>query len=90
MNSTTYYLTHAAELYSDKPGDMGPTGDHVEVVCGEVRDYGGVVLFAGTADECVAERAKYRIPTRLTPTEWKPAPGEVSGADHTWQGVIGK
>lgn len=80
---TTIYLTHAAEIYALD----GPTGEHAEVVRGEVRDHGGNVLFAGTADECVEQ--KFRIPTRLVPTEWNRVEGEVAGADHLWQLVIG-
>jgi len=79
---TAIHLTHAAELYATD----GPTGDHVEVLRGEVQDYGGNVLFAGTADECVAQ--KHRIPTRRVPTEWRKVAGEVAGADHTWQLVL--
>lgn len=77
---TTFHLTHAAELCNL----TGPTGEFVEVVRGEVRDHGGSVLFAGTADECVAERRGWRVPTRLVPTEWRRVSGEVGGADYTW------
>ena len=76
---TTTYLTHAAELYATD----GPTGEHVEVLRGQVEDYGGNVLFAGTADECVAK--KFRVPTRRVPTEWRKVAGDVAGADYTWQ-----
>lgn len=62
---TAIHLAHAAEIFTA----AGPTGNVAEVLRGEVRDYGGNVLFAGTADECVANRATWRIPTRLVPTE---------------------
>jgi hypothetical protein len=78
---TAVHLTHAAELWTAE----GATGRHVEVIRGEVRDHGGNVLFAGTAEECVAK--SYRVPTRLVPTEWREV-GEVAGADHQWQMVI--
>jgi hypothetical protein len=79
---TAIGLTHAAELWTKE----GPTGDHVEVIRGEVQDHGGNVLFAGTADECVAQ--KYRVPTRLVPTEWRKVDGEVGHAEYTWELVI--
>lgn len=74
------WLTHAAEVCDA----TGPTGRLVSVVAGEVRDYGGNVLFAGPADKCVRKRAGYRIPTRLVPTETRPVAGDVAGADTTW------
>jgi hypothetical protein len=81
---SSFHLTHAAEIYAHD----GPTGDFAEVIAGQVQDNGGNVLFAGSADACVRERAGYRIPTRLVPTEWRRVAGEVSGADHQWQLVI--
>lgn len=80
---TAVYLNHAAEIWSADPTAAGPTGRFAEVLRGEVQDHGGNVLFAGTADECVAQR--YQIPTRLVPTEWREVAGEVAGADHHWQ-----
>jgi hypothetical protein len=82
MNAT--HQTHAAEIYHLD----GPTGDFAEVLRGDVRDHGGNVLFSGSADECVAEAASYRIPVRLVPTEWRRVAGEVVGADYHWQLVI--
>lgn len=81
--TTTKHLTHAAEIYTD----AGPTGEHAEVFAGEVRDYGGNVHFAGTADACVEFAAGMRLPHRLVPTEWLAVDGDVCGADHTWQCV---
>ncbi len=85
------YLNHAAELWTT----TGPTGDHVEVIRGEVQDYGGNVLFAGTADECLEfdqpNTGRNVRPdrggklTRLIPTEWRRVTGEVAGAKHQWQ-----
>lgn len=80
--TTSYHLTHAAELCST----AGPTGRFVEVLAGEVRDHGGNVLFSGTADECVAQQ--FLFPVRFVPTEWRDVPGEVAGADHTWQWIV--
>lgn len=77
---TSIWLTHAAEVCDAD----GPTGRYVEVVAGEVRDYGGNVLYAGTADACVRKRTRYRTPTRLVPTETRPVAGHVAGADVTW------
>lgn len=84
----TYHLAHAAEIYSADPSGPGPTGEFAEVIRGEVRDHGGNVLFAGSADECVRQAAAWRIPVRLVPTEWRRVELEVSGADHHWQLVI--
>lgn len=79
---TATRLTHAAEIYTP----YGPTGRHAEVIRGEVQDHGGNVIFAGTADECVART--YRVPVRLVPTEWRKADGDVCGADHAWECVV--
>ncbi len=90
MTTTAYHLTHAAEIYGPATSldNAGPTGEWAEVTAGEVRDYGGNVLFSGTADECVRERAEWRIPTRLVPTAWEKFAGDVCGCDHEWQLVI--
>jgi len=77
-DKTTLWLKHAAEVVNNE----GPTGNFVEVLTGEVQDYGGNVLFAGSADECVAE--KWRIPTRLVPKTTRKVNAEVAGADHLW------
>lgn len=82
--TATIHLTHAAEIYTRE----GSTGRFAEVVRGEVRDHGGNILFAGTADECVANRGEWRIPVVLVATELRAVAGEVSGADHTWQLVV--
>lgn len=75
------YVTHAAQVVTKE----GPTGRYVEVLVGEVQDYGGNVLFHGTADECV--EAKFRVPTRLVPKAWRSAAVEIAGAEHTWAWV---
>lgn len=78
------HLAHAAELYTTS----GPTGRYVEVIRGEVRDYGGNVLFAGSADDCVRDSGEWKLPTRLVPTEWREVAGDVVGADNHWQLVM--
>lgn len=80
---TATWLRHAAEIWSADPANAGPTGRFAEVLRGEVRDRGGNVLFAGTADACVAQG--YRIPYRLVPTEWREVAGEVADVEHRWQ-----
>ncbi len=81
-------MTHAAEIWFADPASAGPTGDHAEVIRGEVRDAGGNVLYAGPAGQCTIRAAKYIQPTTLVPTGWRRVEGEVSGATHTWQPVI--
>ena len=81
---TGVHLPHAADIWVN--GDVpAPTGQWAEVLEGEVRDYGGDVLFSGTADECVADRAKWRMPTRLVPTRWRRVDAEFVDADVLWQ-----
>jgi hypothetical protein len=83
---TAIHLDHAAEIWSGG-NSPGPTGKFAHVLRGEVRDYGGNVLFAGTADQCVRQR-KRGLPVRLVPTEWEKVDGDVAGADHgDWQMV---
>lgn len=83
--ATGIHLTHAAELWTD--GDNpGPTGRYVEVLAGEVRDYGGNLLFAGSADECVTA-ATGTTPTRLVPTKWLAVAADYVEADNVWQMV---
>lgn len=80
--TTEIHVRHASEICDHD----GPTGEFAEVLAGEVCDWGGNVLFAGTPDDCVREQAKYRIPTGLVPTKTrKLADGErIAGADVTW------
>lgn len=78
MNAT--HLDHAAEVYAND----GPTGSLVEVIRGDVRDYGNNVLFSGSAEECVSK--KFRVQTRLVPTEWKKS--DATSAETMWQLVI--
>ena len=85
------HVRHAAEVY----GKEGPTGRFVEVLEGEVHDYGGNVLFAGGADECAERASRLVPPVRLVPTKTRDAgedagevAGEVAGADVTWQCVV--
>ena len=73
-----FHLKHATEICSKE----GSTGRFAEVLTGEVQDYGGNVLFAGSADECVAKN--WRIPTRLVPKQTQSVTGEVAGAAYTW------
>lgn len=84
--ATAIHLTHACEIWSDDA--RGPTGKHAEVLAGEVRDFGGNTLFAGTADECV--ETKWRVSTVLTPTDWRPVAGIVAGCVHQWGWVMGE
>lgn len=56
---------HATELYDRH----GPTGNCVTVLAGQVVDYGGNVLFSGTADECAEAQTRFRIATQLNPTK---------------------
>lgn len=56
---------HATELYDRH----GPTGHFVTVLAGQVVDYGGNVLFEGTAAECAEAQTRFRIPTQLNPTK---------------------
>ena len=84
MTATATYLKNAAEIYTT----AGPTGDFAEVVRGEVTDYGGNVLFSGTAGECIQYAHGLRVPYRLVPTEWRRVAGEVAGATNTWGCVI--
>jgi hypothetical protein len=86
----TAYLRHAAEIWSAAPQDAGPTGRFAEVLRGQVQDAGGNVLFEGNADDCVAERAAFRGPAKLVPTDWREVNGDVVGADHSWQLVIAR
>lgn len=76
-------VKHAAEMWTAE----GAIGNHVEVLAGEVRDYGGNMLFAGSADDCVYQAGLWELPTRLVPTEWREV-GEIVSADHTWQMVM--
>jgi len=87
---TAIHLTHACEIWSEGNDWQfsGPTGKYAEVLAGEVRDFGGNTLFAGTADECVA--TKWRVSTVLTPTDWRPVAGTVAGCDHQWGWVMGE
>jgi hypothetical protein len=82
--ATGVHVPHAADIWvlGDYPG---PTGQSAEVLAGEVQDHGGNVLFAGTADGCVAEQAKWRMPTRLVPTRWRLVDAEFVDADVMWQ-----
>lgn len=78
----TAYATHAAELCAND----GPTGEFVEVLAGEIRDAGGNILFAGTADECIAYQEQfidnnYRM---RCPTSVKKSKVEISGSDFLW------
>lgn len=85
---TAIYLTHACEIWVDG-GDWRfskPTGRYVEVLAGEVRDFGGNTLFAGTADECAA--TKWRVSAVLVPTDWRPVAGTVAGCKHQWGPVF--
>ena len=85
MTATIYHVPHAAETCETD----GPTGDWVEVVAGEIRDAGGNVLFAGTADECVTHQAGYvsGIYTERWPTKTVPLPGGTveCDCDHLWE-----
>ena len=74
------HVSHASELCDNS----GPTGELVEVLRGEIQDYGGNALFSGPADECVEEQKKYRIPTRRVPKEIKRHKEEIGGADNHW------
>lgn len=77
---TAIYLTHACEIWSDDT--LGPTGKYAEVLAGEVRDFGGNTLFAGTADECAA--TSWRVSAVMVPTDWRPVAGTVAGCKHQW------
>lgn len=74
------HYDHAAEIWTNN----APTGRFARVLKGQVRDYGGNVIFSGTADECAAYAEKNR-PCRLVPTDWQDHGEEVAGADVTWQ-----
>lgn len=77
------YLDHAVEIHSS----TGPTGEFARVLRGEVRDAGGNVLFAGTADECHAYSLTLCTPTRLVPTSIDVPSRDVCGAAVTWGGL---
>ena len=78
------FLDHCAEVWSLG----GPTGRFARVLSGEVRDAGGNVLFAGSADDCVAFGRRSVPHLRLVPVTWEPVPEEVAGATHNWQCVV--
>jgi hypothetical protein len=74
------YVRHCAEVI----GLQGPTGELVEVLEGKIQDYGGNVLFSGTADECVKQEHRYRIPIRRIPTVVRHHLDTIAEADHHW------
>ena len=82
--TTANWLDHATEIYSE----TGPTGRFARVLEGKIEDYGGNVLYRGTAAKCAEYQLRLRLPHRLIPTQYEAVEGEVSGADLTWDYVI--
>jgi hypothetical protein len=78
------HLNHGAQLLGRNCGE----GRLIEVLCGELRSASDNTLFVGTADECVREKEKWQIPTRLVPTRWRELDGTVEGVEHLWSPVM--
>lgn len=84
---TFIHVEHASEVWSSDPKTPGPTGRFVEVLEGELQDYGGNVLVSGSAGFVHLRQSHLHGPTRLVPTKTKKHDCEISGR-FLWQLVI--
>ncbi|GIW81508.1 MAG: hypothetical protein KatS3mg105_3315 [Gemmatales bacterium] len=83
MAQLGWHFGHVAEVWTNG----GPTGEFVEVLEGEIQDYGGNTLFKGTADSVFRRQKRFRIPTVLVPTKWRRHQGWYVTGDNIWENI---